>query len=219
MPLNANALVTLSAAKAFIQPGGMTPGDDAALEEVINRASALIERWCRRPLAKATANVRLRGPSGTDLFLLHTPIAASQNITVTVWGEALTVWRSDADGDPTTYDVVLMRSCEDPVFTPDVLYRAGTWNPSASFSPVPALRVTYTGGWVLEPEPGLPMIPADLEEAALEVVKKLWTDQSKGVQDLTTVNMSGGGFTIFDAAMPRRATMLLEPFRSGRMVA
>ena len=217
MPLNANALVTLNAAKNFIQPGGMTPSDDARLEEVINRASALIERFCRRPLARATANVRLRGPCSTDLFLLHTPIVASQSISVTIAGEPLTVWRADADGDPTTFDVVLIRSCEDPVFTPDVLYRTVGWNPTASN--VPVIRVTYTGGWVLEPESGYATIPADLEEAALEVVKKLWVDQSKGVQDLTTVNMQNGGFTIFDAAMPRRATMLLERFQSGRMVA
>jgi hypothetical protein len=217
VPLNPNALVTLAAAKAFIQPGGMTPADDARIEEVINRASSLIERWCRRPLAKATyANLRLRGPCATDLFLLHTPIAASQPIAVTLNGVPLTVWRTEADGDPTTKDVMLMASCEDPTFTPDILYRAGTWTPS--WYGVANLLVTYTGGWVLEPTAGYPTIPADLEEGALEVVKKLWMDQSKGLQDVTTVTLPSGGMTLFDAALPRRATLLLEPYSSGRMV-
>jgi hypothetical protein len=219
--LNANALVTLNAAKAFIQPGGMTANDDPRLEEVINRASSLIERWCGRPLMKATHTTRLTSPNRAELFLLHTPIAASQPITVTLNGTALTVWQTEADGDPATKDVILMASCEDPTFTPDVLWRRYGWcwwgssTNSTSFMPTPAnLLVTYSGGWALPPGvSGYPTIPADLEEAALEVVKKLWNDQSKGVQDVTTVTMPSGSLNLFDNALPRRATMTLESYQ------
>jgi hypothetical protein len=60
---------------------------------------------------------------------------------------------------------------------------------------------------------GYPTSPADLEEAALEVVKKLWNDQSKGVQDVTTVTMPSGSLNLFDNALPRRATMTLESYQ------
>jgi hypothetical protein len=215
--LNANALVTLNAAKAFIQPGGMTAADDPRLEEVINRASSLIERWCGRPLAKGTHTKRLIGPICPALFLMHTPIADSQPITVVLNGTALTVWRTEADGDPAAMDVMLASSCEDPVFTPDMLLRQAGWLPASSSTPMPNVVVTYSGGWALPPGvAGYPTIPADLEEAAFEVVKKIWTDQSRGIQDVTTVNLPSGGMTLFDAELPRRATMLLEPYR--RMV-
>jgi hypothetical protein len=221
--LNANALVTLNAAKAFIQPGGMTAADDPRLEEVINRASSLIERWCGRPLMKATHTTRLTGPCCAELFLLHTPVVASQPITVTLNGTVLTVWQTEADGDPATKDVILLASCEDLTFTPDVLWRRYGWrwwgsSSSTTTMPTPAnLLVTYTGGWVLPPGvTGYPTIPADLEEAALEVVKKLWTDQSRGIQDVTTVTLPSGGMTLFDAPLPRRATMALERYQ--RMV-
>jgi hypothetical protein len=80
--------------------------------------------------------------------------------------------------------------------------------------PIPAnVLITYTGGFVLTPTAGYLTIPPDLEEAALEVVKKIWNDQAKGLQDVTTVTLPSGGMTLFDAAIPRRASMLLEPFR------
>jgi hypothetical protein len=221
VPLNANALVTLVRAKEFIQPSGMSSGDDGKIEDVINRASSLIERWCGRPFAKATyTNLRLQGPCAEELFLRHTPIVASQPITVTLNGTALTVWRTEADGDPATKDVMLTSSCEDPHFTPDVLWRWYGWDVYSSYTPVPTIvpipanvLVTYTGGFVLTPTTGYVTIPSDLEEAALEVVKKLWKDQSAGLQDLTTVQMPSGSLNIFDAILPRRAVMLLEPFR------
>jgi hypothetical protein len=201
VPLNTNALVTVEAAKAFIQPGGMGAVDDRPFVEVINRASSLIERWCGRPFAKATyTDLRLRGPCSQELFLRHTPIAASQPISVTLNGTALTVWRTEADGDPATKDVMLTSSCDDPDFTPDVLWRSYSWDVNSSYTAVPSIvsipanvLVTYTGGFVLTPTSGYPTIPSDLEEAALEVVKKMWTDQSTGLQDATSFGIHGGG--------------------------
>ena len=225
MALNANALVSLAAAKSFIAPGGMTAADDQRLEEVINRSSSMIERWCQRPLAKATyTNLRLSAPCGPELFLLHTPIAAAVTISVTLGGTVLTVWRTEADGDPLTFDVVLMSSCHDPIFTPDVLFRSAGWDyyaTSALQIPSPYqfpanLLLTYSAGWALTATAGYALIPDDLQEAALELVRKVWTDESKGTQDVTAVTLPSGSFTVFDAAFPRRTLMLLEPYR--RMV-
>jgi hypothetical protein len=219
VPLNANALCTLNAAKAFIQPGGMTSADDPRLEEVINRASSLIESWCGRPFAKATHTDRFRGPCSTDLFVSHTPIAVTQPITVTVNSIVQTVWRSEADGDPllltSSAQVIVMRSCSDPTFTPDMLYRAAGWGGTSYPAYVGPANVllTYSGGFALSPTAGYPPVPSDLEEAALEVVKKIWNDQAKGLQDVTTVQMPSGSLNLFDAGLPRRAVEMLNPFR------
>jgi uncharacterized membrane protein YcfT len=73
--------------------------------------------------------------------------------------------------------------------------------------------LTYSGGFALTPTAGYPPVPSDLEEAALEVVKKIWNDQAKGLQDVTTVQMPSGSLNLFDAGLPRRAVEMLNPFR------
>lgn len=211
MSLKANALVTLAAAKAFIQPGGMAASDDPRLEEVINRVSDAMERHCNRPLKQADyTGLRLRGPFKPEFFLRHTPIDVTQPIVVAVDTVAQAVWRTEADGDPGLMDVIVARSTDDVLFTPDHLFRRNGWMSSSGWSsswnrnPYNVV-LTYRGGWST--------IPSDLEEAALEIVKKVWIDQSKGLQDVTTVNLPSGGMTLFDAAFPRRAIQLLERFR------
>jgi hypothetical protein len=207
MSLKANALVSLQTAKAFIQPGGMTSTDDARVEEVINRVSDAVERHCGRRLVQVNytgANIlRIGGLGyGYHLRLDHTPIDTSAPVAVTVDGVAQTVWRSDADGDPINFDVIV-RPGQYPL-APDRLYRAMGWAPT--WGRPDNVTVDYKGGFLIG------AIPKDLEEAALEIIKLVWTDQSKGIQDVTTVNLAGGSFTLFNSPFPRRALELLQPY-------
>ena len=204
MALPANALVTVAAVKNFIAPGGMGDTDTPRLEEVIGRVSTAVERHCNRPLKAATyTGLRLKGPFCAEFFLRHTPIDPAQAVTVTINGVAQTVWRSESDGDPALKDVTVARSCEDPTFTPDHLYRSCGW--FGGWGNPYNVVVGYTGGFAA--------VPLDLEEAALEIVKKVWNDQSKGLQDVTAVTLPSGGVTLFDAPFPRRALQLLERYR------
>src|SRR5262245_59404027 len=205
MSLAANALVTREDAKSFMDIDASS--DDANLEKVINRVSDAIERWCRRPLRQATyTDLRLRGPYCPELFLRHTPISVTDPISVVVNSLSLTVWRTEADGDPAAKDVVVQGSAESSVFAPDMLYRAYGWDSYSEYVPN-NVKLTYTGGWALA------SIPDDLQEAALEIIKQVWNDQDKGLQDVTTVTLPTGGFTVFAAPFPRRALQLLEPYR------
>ena len=205
MALNDNALVSLPAAKDFLG-AGLGSSDDQRIEAAINRASDLIEGYCNRPLKESThTNLRLRGPAGCHLFLRHIPIKTSDTVSVTVDTIAQTVWRSESDGDPALFQVIVARSGDDESLTPDHLYRSCGWAPYYyPLSPYNVV-VTYTGGFAT--------IPSDLEEAALEVFKKVWNDQSKGLQDVTTVNLVGGGITLFDRSLPSRATEILDGYK------
>jgi hypothetical protein len=214
MALLSNALVTLARAKDFIQPGGMAATDDARLEEVINRCSSSIEHHVGRRLMQVNytgANVLyVQGPCyGTELPLDHSPIDITSPVTVTVDGTTQTVWRSGADGDQAAFDVVVMPG-QYPI-APNRLARANGWHPTSAARPN-NVTVDYKGGFV-QAGGALNALPKDLEEAALEVIKLVWTDQSKGLQDVTTVSLPGGSFTLFSNPFPRRALQLLEAFR------
>lgn len=204
--LSARAIVTLAQVKDFLttQPSA---SNDQALERVIERASAIVEAHCKRRIMQTdytTAPLYVQGSRYLRyLHLDHSPIDLLSTVAVTVDGEAQTVWKSATDGDQASFNVVVMPGPHP--LDPKSLYRELGWCPSVLSRPN-NVTVAYKGGFTLATR------PRNLEEATLEIVKKIWTDQSKGIQDVTTVNLPTGGFTMFDRSMPRRAVELLEDF-------
>lgn len=201
MPLDANALVTLEAAKTFLRL--TTDKDDTVLETLINRASDLCETWCCRPLKQKTlTNVRMVGPTTCRLPLLAVPVNTGSAVTVKVDGVSQTVWRTEADGDPGGFDVILASYHPEGVRGPDHLYRASGWAGGAQ--PYNVL-VTYTGGFVT--------VPDDLQQACLYIVQRLFRDVQKQLTDVVTVSTAAGGVTVLDTALPRVVEVLLTPYR------
>lgn len=204
MALAANALLTLQAAKDYLNLTGSA--DDAKIEEDVNRASDWIEGWCHRPFVEVVyAGLRIEGPSqGRLLFVAHAPIKTSAPITVTVNGTAQTVWRTETDGDPDTFDVQVVRSVEYSPLVPDALYRGGGWR--ASGTPYNVL-LSYTGGFASG------AVPDDLREACCLCVQKIFRERQRQLAELATVTLPGGGVTLFDRALPARAESLLSRYR------
>lgn len=203
MAVAANALVTLAVAKSYLNVTGT--GSDADIELVIDRASDWIEGFCGRPFKEiAYTTLRLRGPRGSDLFVAHAPIKTSATVTIKVDGTTQTVWKAEADGDPKDFDVIVARSTEWSVMVPDLLYRDEGWAPESQSNPFNVL-LTYTGG--------LLTIPDDIQEACLLCVQKIFREQQRQLAELATVNLPGGGVTLFDRAMPARARELLNSYR------
>lgn len=204
MALAANALVDLATAKSFLNLTGVS--DDAKVEKAIDRASDFVERWCGR-LFKAIVyvNERLQGPDSRIFALFHVPISTSAAITVTLNGVVETVWRTEADGDPENKNVVVGKSSHDArLFVPDVLYRQNGWRPDSAGNPFNVL-LSWTGGFAT--------IPDDLQEACLLIVQKAWRDEQRQLTEIVSVSTPSGGVTLLDTAIPRRARLLLDPFR------
>jgi hypothetical protein len=205
MSLDAAALVDLPTAAPYLRVTGTS--DNAMIEALINRASELCENWCNRNLKqRAISAIRLRGPSwpGTRLFPRAVPIKASVAITVAIDGETQTVWRTEGDGDPAAFDVILGALDPEGLNAPDHLYRADGWDPTSSLSPYNVL-LSYTGGF----NP----IPDQLQQACLYIVQKLFRDQQKQLAEVVAINTPIGGMTLLDSAIPRVAQVLLEPYR------
>jgi hypothetical protein len=141
------------------------PPNSDDLITLINRASADCEGYCNRPLkAQTFMAVRLAGHTGRRLRPLATPIDVAGAITLSLDARSLTVWKSEADGDPLGKEVIV--GGEVPG-APSFFDRAAGW---VGATPFPVLA-SFTGG--LDP------IPDDLQQAALLVCQTMQR-QEKG---------------------------------------
>jgi hypothetical protein len=157
--------------------------------------ASLVEHYCDRFFRERTVTERVEGVCATKLYLSAVPLKATDPVTVSVDDVAQTVWRSEADGLQSAFDVIAR---------PDHLYRRSGWHPLTD--PYNVLR-TYTGGYAAA------AIPASVKEGCLYMVQKLFRDSKRQLAEVTQVNTPMGGVTILDNAMPRVARMLLDPYR------
>lgn len=206
MSLAANALISLARAKAFVNVMGAS--QDPALEGAINAASTAIESYCGRPLKARTFTAeRVPGPWSQRLFpfgRITWPIDLTEAITITVDGQAQTVWRGEADGDPELFDVMAR---------PDHFWRREGWYPTRGYADNVVL--TYTGGY----DP----VPEDLQDACGYVVQRMWgldqQQQLTGLATLTPPNAVGGSVTFQARAyvFPGPALDILNLYRMPRV--
>jgi uncharacterized phiE125 gp8 family phage protein len=145
-------LTTLSAVKEFLDISGT--GDDALLTNFIKRASALIEKYCRRTFGVATYHQRLDGPGDTYLLLPQYPIVSVTEIKV--GSIAIAAESSDGDGGYFVSD-----ANAGIIFYPGG-FPKGTGN----------VQVTYQAGYDLpgDTATSAPDLPFDIEQACIELV-------------------------------------------------
>ena len=202
MALDTNALVTLQTAKDFLKISGTA--DDAVLEGMINRASDAAEAFCRRPLKEKTlTNVRVMGPCHPRLPLLAVPVKASGTVTVTLDGTALTIWKTELDGDPGDFDAMLASYHPEGGRGPDHLYRAAGWAAGSEGQPYNVV-ITYTGGFAT--------VPDDVQQACLYIVQRWFRDQQKQLTDVVAVQTAAGTISLLDTPLPRVVELLLLPY-------
>jgi Phage gp6-like head-tail connector protein len=202
---NANALLTVEDMRGTIQepgPLGITgTAQDDVIQELINRASDEIERYCGRYFTALDMDVYLAQTSSTNLRPPRTPIDVTKPIAITVDGQALSVWRTSADGDRRGKQVIV---AGEPEFPDEAtfFYRASGWLCGCS-DPTP-IHVVYTGGGP----------PGDIREAAQLVVQTFWRHR-QNVTDLSTMSSgTAGGVTTFrDWYIPMAAVKVLDRHR------
>ena len=195
MALDATALVDLASAKAFCLVVGAA--QDGALESLINAATLSIEEYCNRLWKERAVSERVEGPAATHLWLRAVPLKATVAVTVTVDDVAQTVWKQEADGLQSAFDVIAR---------PDHLYRRAGWRPGTG-DPYNVL-LSYTGGYAAA------AIPAPVKQACLYVVQKLFRDSQRQLAEVAQVAGPMGSVNFIDnAGLPRMARMLLDPYR------
>jgi hypothetical protein len=208
--LSAIALVSVAEAKRAL--GIEDSFQDAVVEDVIDKASALAETvYCHRPLKRrAVTDLRVEGPAyGRRLYPVIWPIDTAGLVTVAVNGVSQTLWKTEGDGDPGQKNVQVY---------PDHFYRAAGWSPTGSTERNVVL--TYSGGY----DP----VPEDLQEAALEVILKIWGPIVKGMPELASYAGPGGSIQTLDGqwaggtaitsyALSRRAKDVFDAYRMVKL--
>jgi len=207
MTLQANALVTVDQARAFMKWLDGAPPDDATVEDLVNRASDFAEWWTNRPLrARTFSNLRLAAQCGPKLRPpTPPPIDTSQPLTVSLDGRALLVWKTEADGDPALAEAVVMPDPDAPGL-PSYLWGRYNWC-GAGLSPLP-IQLSYTGGFA--------PVPGQVRDAVLMTLETLWRLQDSHVADISSYTNPVTGATQFGDAfslIPMQAKQVLDSYR------
>lgn len=203
-----NAMFTVDELRGDNSPINVTGNDqDDMVQTLINRASDWIEAACCRPFVEQTyMSVRFPPLRSCELRPRATPINITQPIEVTFNGATLSVWRSEADGDPASYDAIV--AADMPGDAPSFFYRAAGWCGAA---PVPT-ALTYTGGYPFA------SIPGDLKEACLLIIQAFhrhWKNLDP-VQSMPG-GATGGMVTFRQDQVPIAARMAIDRYRVLRV--
>lgn len=189
-------LTTLPAVKAELQ---VTNGaDDAYLAGLIDQASAAVASWCQRDFAAETVRetFRLAVPD-TSIMLARWPVLSIVSITIN--GQA----EDEANAEPETGGF---------------LYRLNDDGNRVSW-PSGRIVVEYRAGYVLPNEPGR-TLPADIERAALSLVKAAWFARSRDPL-IRSETVEGAGSTDYFSGtvsrLPPDVESLLSPYRNLTM--
>lgn len=195
-PAESHRLTTLASVKGELRLTG--GGDDEFLLDMIDRASAVIRRWCNRSLALEAVRevVRSTNPAPT-LLLSRWPVVSVTSVAIGTTDLADTEYEAETDNG--------------------MLYRL-TAGDSRCPWPVGKITIDYQAGYVLPGQPGR-TLPDDIERAAIMLVKAGWFSRtrdplvrSEDVAGVMSTSFWVGGFTD-GASLPPDVGGLLSPHR------
>lgn len=182
--LRGNALTTLEALKPLLGLDSFDGGADDTLIQLINRASASVEKALGRKLRRDTYTERLKGTGSQYLLVSNYPIVSVDYIRQA--GEEI---------DPGLYDITMQGSA-------GIIYKDDGWTyhgypHGLTGDPVTGKRdveVRYTAGYILPWQATLEDpadLPADLEGLVQEMVQYAFGKlQSGGAGGLKSFSIS-----------------------------
>jgi len=153
------AITTVPAVKAFRGIDGDNQEHDAELARLIPAVQAWLEQECARAFEQATVTEYFHGDDWRD----HVIVARPPLISITnLWDDPARVYATPLD--PARY--VIDDAAAGIIRLDGITFSQGLRN----------IKLTYVGGYAT--------IPADLEQAAIELV---WAAREKGVNNLVGV--------------------------------
>lgn len=184
MPLNANALIDLAYLNSM-RSKAVEAEDEAFAEELINQASEIAERYCGRVLASRSVTSVMDAPSGDVLVLPEYPVTAVTSVRV----DPTRVFGADSE----ITDYYLKGAT-------GMLIRDSGFGSGRS-----AVQVVYAAGYT--------SVPADLAEAAVELVHWLWGRHRTQNIGIRVSRGLDGVETEHELTMPLATQRILERYR------
>ena len=192
-----NALTTLADMKTMlgIDPGDADPQRDNVIVNLINSASAWIERKTGRKLGKQTYTQKYVASGTQELVLLQWPILAVEYVKDTQYNETI---------PPSEYDYNVSGEI-------GVLYKDNGWAYRGYVgglaydyvAPMRYLEVQYTAGYTLPKDATTEdpcTLPADLQGVVWGMVQQEFSTMQNGAQGLSAFSISDVSWT-FDKAI------------------
>jgi hypothetical protein len=200
VPPSTTKLIGLADLKALL---GITDGaNDALLGNIIQRGSDAIARFCNRVFAQRTIQETLPGPGGQLLKLKFAPITTLTSITL--------------DGTTVDSDIYTLTEPDAGI----VFCEAGWAYTGHAYS----YTATYTHGYNLPDMAGTDTLPADIQQAALELCKGMWLARQRdpsvtmeSVPDVYTVQYGQGKNGVAVGAIPPTVQELLLPYKEFKL--
>lgn len=155
------ALTTVPACKAFREIPGEVVEHDDELERLIIAVQEWLEQECERTFEQATVTEYYHGNDWTGTLMVARPPIDS---VTSLWDDPLRVYGSATLIDPSKY--VIADADAGIIKLDGITFQKGLRN----------IKLTYVGGYAA--------IPADLEQAAIEMV---WAAREKGAHNLIGV--------------------------------
>jgi len=194
VPPSTTKLIALADLKAIL---GITDGaSDPLLGNIIQRGSDAIARFCNRVFAQRTIIETLPGPGGQPLKLKFSPVVT---LTSIAFGETV-------DSDTCT------------LTEPDagIVFREAGW---AYTGHQYSYTATYAHGYNLPDMAGTDTLPHDVQQAALELCKRMWLARQRdpavtmeSVPDVYTVQYGAKNGSSL-GAIPPNVQELLLPYK------
>lgn len=206
-PASSKQLTTVARVKDDLGISGST--DDTVLGRMIDRASRRIVSYCNREFAQETISETVKAYGGHNLLMSRAPIVSVTSIAY------------DGTTIPAT-DYELAEPGAGLIYSPYGWQDTAQRYNGASLIPATESRrnlytVVYVAGYILPSMVGTVDLPADIEEACIELTRAFFsgrkTDpgiQSEQVPDVYSVtyrDTSGGD------GMPSQIADLLAPYR------
>ena len=190
MPLKSNALITLDYAKEHLGIPSGTTSVDSRVETIINAASGMIERYCRRILV-TQAHEQFSDGRGQNKLLLHEyPVASVQNLYIDQDSVFSATTLIDTD------DYALEK--ESVIVMLDRTLPRGYRN----------IKVEYTAGYGVA---GDGNIPSDIEWACAELVSWFYNSTSNHRIGIISQGKQNENVT-FEQTLPGNVKLFLEPY-------
>ena len=194
MALAANALTLLDTAKSHLDIPLTNTSQDPTIERLINVASNLIARKCRRILKDTTHSHYFDGRASNRILLREYPVQSITSLKISNDSDFTSVNPEDAS----TYRIVDRDTT--------LLYLSGRIFPKGYSN----IEIVYTAGEGLV-SGSTNTYPADLEQAALDYV--LWLYDVNNDRRLGRTSKSKGGESVeFEQTIPKSIMDQIEPY-------
>lgn len=193
-PAASARLATLAQVKADLSISGS--GEDAALEALLDQASAAIASYCRRVFGLEVLSETIRLTRAAPMLLLARPQVAA---ITSVIEEARTLDAAEYELDGPSGLVARL-----------VGGRLSIWAAQK-------IVVAYSAGWVM-PASGSPTLPADIQRACMQLVASLYAARGRDLSIRSEGAQDVGQISYMDPragmeALPAQVAGLLSPYR------